>query len=98
MLPIFEKLKPQQRLVNILFDEVKLIQAMHFTGGHVLGYANNTSEDLANDNNSVELASHALVIEITCHFGGPRYILRVLPVAKLKADSLKKCYLTLHTL
>ena len=69
---IFEKLKPQQCLVNILFDEVKSIQTMRFTGGHVLGYANDTSEDLA-DNSSMELASHALVIEITCHFGGPRY-------------------------
>ena len=76
--------------MNILFNEVKLIQAMRFTGGHVIGYANNTSEDLA-DNNSVELATHALVIEIICHFGGPRYILRVLPVAKI-------CYLMLHTL
>ena len=63
-------LKPQQPLVNILFDEVKLIQATCFTGWHVIGYANNTSDDLAN-NNSVEIASHALVIEIICHFGGP---------------------------
>ena len=30
---LFETLKPQQRFVNILFDEVKLKKAMRFTGG-----------------------------------------------------------------
>ena len=35
------------------------------------------------------MATHALVLEIVCHFGGPRYILRVCPVAKLNFEFLK---------
>ena len=83
---IFNELKPQQRLVNVLFDEVKLTSTLRFTAGHVLGYAQNSSQK---STESVVLATHALVIEIVCHYGGPRYILRVRPVAKLNADDLK---------
>ena len=60
--------KPQQKIVNILFDEVKLTQAMRFSGRHVVGYATNGESEI--------LATHAMVIELVCHFGGPRYILR----------------------
>ena len=73
---IFQELKPQQRLVNILFDEVKLIQAMRLIGGHIIGHAPEDSE---------ELATSTLVIEIVCHHGGPKYILRVHLVSTLKA-------------
>ena len=77
---IFQELKPQQHLVNILFDEIKLIQAMCLIGGHIIGHASNKRED------SGELATSApLVIEIVCHHGGPNYILRVHPVSTLKA-------------
>ena len=44
---LFETLKPQQRFVNILFDEVKLKKAMRFTGGHIVGHAANKPEELA---------------------------------------------------
>jgi len=33
------ELKPEQRLVNILFDEVKLKRVLRFTAGHVAGHA-----------------------------------------------------------
>lgn len=82
---LFEQLKPEQRLVNVLFDEVKLTQAMRFTGGHVLGHAQNVTDE----SESEILATHALVIEIVSHYGGPRYILRVIPVAKLNAADLE---------
>ena len=59
---IFQSLQPQQRIVNILFDEVKLKQATHFYNGHIVGYS---------DNNIDELATSALVIELVCHYGGP---------------------------
>ena len=72
-------MKPQQRLVNILFDEVKLIQAIRLIGGHIIGHASNKPED------NEELATSALVIEIVCHHGGPEYILGVHPVSTLKA-------------
>ena len=85
---LFKELKPQQKLVNLLFDEVKLTQTLRYSAGHVLGYAKNL--DNPEDKSSPEiLATHALVLEIVCHYGGPRYILRVSPVAKLNANGLK---------
>ena len=81
---LFETLKPQQRLVNILFDEVKLKKAMRFTGGHVVGHAANKPE---------ELATSALVIELISHYGGSRYIIRIIPVACLKFYQLKEMLL-----
>ena len=79
--PLFQKLKPQQRLVNLLFDEVKLTQTLRFSGDHILGYEQNGDNEV--------LATHALVLEVVCHHGEPRHILRVCPVAKLKSDDLK---------
>ena len=76
---ILEKLKPEQRLVNVLFDEVKLKEAIRFTGGHIVGHAN--------DKEGV-LAKSALVFEIVPS-RRPRYILRIDPVAGLKANQLK---------
>ena len=64
---LFQKLKPQQRLVNILFDKVKLTGTLRYSGGHVVGYAQNGSCD------SKVLATHTLVIEVICYFGGPKY-------------------------
>ena len=37
LVKLFLQLKPQQRLVNILFDEVKLVQATRFVGGAYFG-------------------------------------------------------------
>ena len=68
---LFDKLSPEQRLVNILFDEVKLTQAMRFTGGHVFRHAHNVSDASEME----ELSTHALVIETVSHYGGSRYIL-----------------------
>lgn len=84
---LFQKLQPQQRLVNILFDEVKLTETLRYSGGRVVGYAQNGSGD------TEVLATHALVIEVVCHFGGPKYILRIYPVAKLNSDQLKEILL-----
>ena len=51
----FGKLKTEQRLVNVMFDEVKLTATLHFSGGHIYCYA---------QNNEQLLASHAMVNEI----------------------------------
>ena len=67
-------------MANILFDEVKLKQSLKFVGGHIHGHTYNSNE---------VLATFALVFEIICHHGGPRYILKVVPVANLKGDQLK---------
>ena len=79
---LFEKLKPEQRLVNILFDEVKLKKAMRYNDSHVIGYAVNSPTD--------QLATSALAIEIVCNFGGPRFVLSITPVASLKAEQQKQ--------
>ena len=78
---LFSKLKREQTLVNIMFEEVKLTATLRYSGGHILGYAVNNQEILA---------THAMVVETACHYGGPRYILRVIPCAKLSSDDLKK--------
>ena len=77
---LFAELKPNQRLANIFFDEVKLKQSLRFVGGHIHGHTYNSSE---------VLATSAFVFETICHHGGPRYILKVVPVANLKGDQLK---------
>lgn len=77
---LFIKLNPKQRLVNILFDEVKLKQSLRFTAGHIQGYAEG-KDDI--------LATSALVFEMICHHGGPRYILKIVPVARLNALQLR---------
>ena len=38
---LIEQLLPQQQLVNILFDEVKLTETLRYSGGKILGYAEN---------------------------------------------------------
>ena len=83
---LFDQLKSQQRLVNLMFDEVKLVETLRFSGGNVLGYSQNAA--VGGDHEM--LASHAMVVEVACHFGGPRYILRVLPCKKLTSDQLKE--------
>ena len=77
---IFDNLKPQQRIVNILFDEVKLKKATRYFGSHLMGYS---------ENNQSDLATSALVIEFVCHHGGPKFIMRIFPVNKLNAQQLK---------
>ena len=66
---IFKELKPQQRLVNVSSDEVKLSSTLRLTGGHVVGYAKNSSQI-----STETLATHSLVIEIVCHYGGAQSI------------------------
>ena len=82
---MLEKLDSKQRIVNIYFDEVKLVEALRYSGGQVQGYARNK----AADHQPETLASHALVVEVACHYGGPKYSLRVVPCKKMNSDQLK---------
>lgn len=85
---VLNELKPEQRLVNILFDEVKLKSALRFTGGHVAGHATNHPE---------KLASSALAFELVCHYGGPRFLFRVIPVVNLDARQLREYVIEVTT-
>ena len=69
---------------------MKLTETLRYSGGCVFGYAQNGSGD------AEVLATHALVIEVVCHFGGPKYILRIHTVVKLNSDQLKE--ILLHAL
>ena len=75
---LFEKLSPSQLLVNILFDEVKLKRALRFSNSHIIGLA---------ENDSGELASSALVTELICCHGGPRLVIRIIPVSCLNGKN-----------
>ena len=59
---------------------MKLRGGIRYTGGHIVGHATNKqSEDTI-------IATSALALVIVCHHGGPRYVFRVHPVAKLNAE------------
>ena len=51
-----------------------------FTSGHILGYT---------DNKSDQLATPALCLKAVCHYGGPRFLLHVFSVANLDAKRLR---------
>ena len=77
---LFDSLKPEQRLVNVLFDEVKLKSTMRYSNSHVVGHSSNRIN---------KLATHALVVEIVCYFGGPRLVLSITPGLNINAPRLK---------
>ena len=83
------ELKPEKRLVNILFDKVKLKSALRFTADHVVGHADNQPE---------KLATSALAFELVRHHGGPRFTVHVIPVVKLNANRLKEYLLEVITM
>ena len=47
LLLIFNVVKPEQCLVNILFDEVKLLKTTRLACGHIIGYATNATKEVA---------------------------------------------------
>ena len=55
---LFQQLHPQQRLVNIIFDEINLTKTLKYSRGRVVSYAENVGFD-----NEV-LATHTLVVEV----------------------------------
>ena len=65
---LLEKLSREQRLLNVLFDEVKLKEAQRFLAAHIFGQASDKEGVLANS---------ALVFEIVCHHGESMYDLRI---------------------
>ena len=77
---MFAALPPKQRLVNVVFDEVKLRETHRYSGGHLLGHAENRDQ----------LAGSALVIELVCLHGGPKLVHKVHPVRKLTSEQQKK--------
>ena len=81
---LFKDLKPEQRFVNILFDEVKLIRTTRFSAGQIISHANNAPS---------EQATSALCTEVIFHQGGPRLIFAIHPVKNINSVELRKILL-----
>ena len=69
-------MKPEQRLVNILFDDVKLLKTTSITCGHIIGLANNDPESIA---------TSAFCSEIVCNHGGS-LVIGIHGVSKINAE------------
>ena len=76
---LFDSLQPEQRLLNVRFDEVKLKSTMRHSNSHDVGHSSNRIN---------ELATHALAVEIVCHFGGPRFVRSIIPESSINAPQL----------
>ena len=76
---ILSKLNDNQRLCNILVDEVYVKPSLQYHGGHLFGRAKNNPD---------MLASTVLAIMIKCLHGGPNFLLKMIPVAKMTAQFL----------
>ena len=68
---VFSELTTEQRLVNVIFDEVKLKSTLRLSSGHILGYV---------DNESDRLATAALAFEAVTH-RGRLFVLLISPVS-----------------
>ena len=78
---------PEQRLVSVLFDEIRLTSPLRYTGGHVMAHEADSPDEID------KIATSAYMVEIICHHGGPNYIFRIHPSAKLNKTQLKKMLL-----
>ena len=75
---IFNSIEENQKDCTILFDEV-YVKQMLYHGGTIFGKACNNPSLLANT---------VLGIMVDCMYGGPTFLLRMLPVAKLNSEFL----------
>ena len=76
---VLKYLPPEKRCCNILIDEVYIKPSMSFHGGKVFGKALDNPE---------KLAKTICCIMVKCLYGGPEFIVKLLPVANLTADFL----------
>ena len=73
---LFKDLKPEQRFVNILFDEVKLIKTTRFSPGHIIGHANNAPSE------------QPFVLKLFAIKAGPRLI-AIYPVKNINSEEFR---------
>ena len=78
---VFAGLKMKQRKVTILIDEVYVKTTLQLHGGSLFGKA---------VNDPAKLAKAVLSIMIRCPFGGPNFMFKMIPVAKMDASFLYK--------
>ena len=76
---IFPNLDEKQRKCIVLVDEVYVKPSLQYHGGHIFGKAANNPDALANT---------VLAIMIKCLNGGPRFLVKMIPVSNLNATFL----------
>ena len=76
---IFPNLDEKQGKCIVLVDEVYVKPSLQYHGGHIFGKAANNPDALANT---------VLAIMIKCLNGGPRFLVKMIPVSKLNATFL----------
>ena len=76
---MFSKLSDKQKKCIILVDEVYLKVSLQYPGGTIFGGAKDSEE---------ALAKTVLGIMIKCLHGGPKFLIKMIPVAKLNSEFL----------
>ena len=71
---VFDSLTENQKICVLIFDEIYVKKGMSYHGGSTFGKA---------VNDPAELAKTILGIMIACQYGGPCFVSKMLPVAKL---------------
>ena len=74
---VFAKLQERQKETVVIIDEVYLKKALLYHGGKVYGKASNQPG---------ELATSMLGVMVKCLFGGPTFLLKMIPVTKVDAQ------------
>ena len=74
---VFRNLDAKQRQCLILVDEISVKPQLLYHGGQLFGRAENDPNSLANS---------VLAIMVYCLFGGPKFIVKLIPVNKLTAE------------
>ena len=76
---VLNQLPPEQRCCILLVDEVYIKPSLTYHGGRVFGKAVDHSD---------KLAKTVCCIMVKCLFGGPEFIVKLLPVSNLTSDFL----------
>ena len=74
---VFQNMNERQKLCIVIFDEIYVKMALLFHGGSVFGKA---------IDNPSKLAKSVLGIMVVCLYGGPKFLVKMLPVANLNAE------------
>lgn len=78
---VFSSLEEKQRLCVLLQDEVYVKKMMLFHGGQVFGRSVDNPECLAKT---------VLGIMVSCMFGGPNFLSKILPISRLNSTFLRE--------
>ena len=76
---VFDNINDGQKSCILLLDEVYVKPMLTYHGGNTFGHAVNASSSLAKT---------VLDFMVVCLYGGPKFLVKMLPVSKLDSDFL----------